>query len=98
LPLLDNQVYSVPVVAEGKAWEALVTVVRREEIKTAMGPMKTVVVRPENKYQGVLEKKGDSFLWLSDDDRRFLVRMEAKVRIGTVTAVLKKLERGNPPQ
>jgi hypothetical protein len=45
----------------------------------------------------VLEKKGDSFMWLTDDDRRFLVRLEAKVKIGSVVAELKQIELGTAP-
>jgi hypothetical protein len=45
-----------------------------------------------------MEKKGDSYMWLTDDDRHFMVRMEAKVKIGTVVGRLKRVESmGTPP-
>jgi hypothetical protein len=97
LPLIEGAVYNVPVVSEGKSWEAVVTVVRRETMRSPMGKVQCVVLKPETKYQGVLKKQGDSFLWLTDDDRRTVVRLEAKVRIGTVIAQLKKFEPGTPP-
>jgi hypothetical protein len=62
-----------------------------------MGDVQTIVIRPEMKYQGILKKSGDSALWLTDDDRRIPVRLEAKVRIGTVVANLKSVELGIPP-
>jgi hypothetical protein len=96
-PLPDGAVFTVPVVSEGKGWEAQVTVVRREMMRTPMGKVRCVVVKPETKYQGVLKKQGDSFLWLTDDDRRVVVRLEAKVRIGTVIANLKGFEPGTAP-
>ncbi|MGK5081838.1 DUF3108 domain-containing protein [Bdellovibrionota bacterium FG-1] len=97
LPLVDGGVYSVPVVSEGKSWEAVVTVVRREEMRTPMGRVQCIVLKPETKYQGMLKKQGDSYLWLTDDDRRVAVRLEAKVRIGTVVSNLRKYEPGTPP-
>lgn len=96
LPLPDGAVVTFPVISEGKTWEAQVTVVRREEIDTPMGRYKAVVVKPETKFGGVLQKRGDSFLWFSDDDRRYMLRMEAQVKIGTVIAACKRIEDGEP--
>lgn len=97
LPLKDGEVYTFPVVSEGKNWEAVVTVVRREEMNTPMGRVRTVVVKPETKFQGVLKKQGDSFIWFTDDERRVLIKMEAKVKIGTVVAKLTKFQPGIRP-
>lgn len=97
VPLPNGHIFTFPVVSEGKTWDAEVTVVRREMVNSPMGKVQAIVLKPETKYQGVLQKRGDSFLWLSDDDRHYLLRLEAKVRIGTVVAVLKSLEPGVPP-
>jgi hypothetical protein len=97
VPLPEGAVFSFPVVSEGKTWEAIITVVRREMMDTPFGRVQTVVVKPDTKFQGVLQKRGDSFIWLTDDDRRTVVRLEAKVKIGTVVARLKKFEPGTPP-
>jgi hypothetical protein len=98
VPLPDGAVVTVPVVSEGKNWEAVVTVMRHEMMRTPMGKVMTVVLKPETRFQGVLKKQGDSFLWLTDDDRRVIVRLEAKVKIGTVVANLKHFEPGTPPE
>jgi len=97
-PLDEGAVFTIPIVSEGKSWEAVVTVVRREMLDTPIGKVPTVVVKPEMKFQGILKKQGDSFIWLTDDDRRLVVRLEAKVKIGTVIGVLKKVEAGTPPE
>lgn len=98
-PLRTGDVFTFPVVSEGKTWDAVVTVEKREEIDTPMGRMKAIRLKPETKYQGILQKRGDSYMWLSDDDRHFLLRLEAKVKIGTVVGVLKKIEsRGERPE
>ena len=94
IPLPDGSVTTFPVVSEGKVWDAVITVIRREMVDSPFGRVQAVVVRPSTKYQGVLQNKGDSFIWLTDDSRRIVLRLEAKVRIGTVVATLKKAQPG----
>ncbi len=99
LPLEDGKQYVIPVVSEGKNWEAVVSVIRRENCDYPGVKTRCVVVRPQTRFAGVMQQdRGDSFVWLTDDDRRFLVRMEAKVKIGTVNAVLKRVEPGAKPE
>ncbi|MBU6376429.1 MAG: DUF3108 domain-containing protein [Bdellovibrionales bacterium] len=92
--LSDGAVVKFPVVSEGKNWDAEVTVVKRELLDTRIGKIRAIKLQPETKYQGILKKQGDSFLWLSDDDRRILLRLEAKVRIGSVVASIQSFEKG----
>jgi|GEM_PF-6765120 len=60
--LPDGAVITFPVINEGKSWDAVVTVVRREIIDSPMGEVKTVVLRPGSKYEGVLKKQGEQLL------------------------------------
>jgi len=98
LPLEDGKAYTFPVVSEGKSWEAVVTVVRRETLDTPLGRKRCVVVKPQTRFNGVLkQERGDSFIWLTDDDRRFIVRLEAQVKVGSVAAQMKSVELGEKP-
>ncbi len=97
VPLPPGGVVSFPVMSEGKPLTAYVTVVGREEVDTAAGLLQTVKLKPEAATRGVLERKGDSYMWVTDDDRRFLVKIEAKVKIGYVVVELKKIELGTAP-
>jgi hypothetical protein len=97
LPLEVGKEFSFPVVSEGKNWEAIAKVLRTEMMDTPLGKKQVLVIQPETKFEGSLRKQGDSFLYLTNDDRKFLVRLEAKVRIGTVVAELKKVELGQKP-
>ncbi|MEK6580643.1 MAG: DUF3108 domain-containing protein, partial [Bdellovibrionota bacterium] len=94
IPLPTGAVITFPVGAEGKAWEAVVTVLRRETVDSPNGPIQAVVLKPETRYQGILKKQGDSFLWLTDDSNRYVLRLEAKVKIGTVIAKLSSIQAG----
>lgn len=74
-------------------------VLRREKIETPMGEIDTVVLKPQIDVGGVFKPIGDIFIWLTDDDRRFIVRIESKIKIGKIVAQLKSIDKGmdNPP-
>lgn len=59
---------------------------RREVLKTKLGPMKAVVVQPTFFLKGKFKPIGDNFIWLSDDDRRLILRIESKIKIGTLVS------------
>lgn len=98
LPLETGKQYVIPVASEGRSWEAVATVVRREVISTSLGKKAAIVIKPQTRFQGVLKQgESDSFLWLSDDDRRFMLQFEAKVKIGSVIGAIKKINLGEKP-
>ncbi|MCC7440345.1 MAG: DUF3108 domain-containing protein [Bdellovibrionales bacterium] len=97
LPLKIGEKYRVPVVSEGKNWEAEVHVIRREILETAVGKVPTLMLKPLTRFRGVARQKGDSFLWVTDDDRRIVVRMHAKVRVGGVSAEIVEWSPGEAP-
>lgn len=97
VPLPNGAIITFPVINEGSSWEAVVRVLKREMMDTPLGPRKCVVLKPEARFRGVLQKSGESLIWLTDDDRRFLVRLEAKIKIGTVVGSLQKVRLGIPP-
>lgn len=98
MELKDGETVRVPVVTEGKTWDADLKILRREMINTALGRMRAIVIQPETRLDGVLRKAGDSFIWLSDDDRKLLLRLEAKVKIGAVIAAIRDFQPGNKPE
>ncbi|NUN07234.1 MAG: DUF3108 domain-containing protein, partial [Bdellovibrio sp.] len=57
---------------------------RREVLDTKLGPMKAIVVQPTFFLKGKFKPSGDNFIWLSDDDRRLILRIESKIKIGTL--------------
>jgi hypothetical protein len=70
-------------------------VLRQETITTALGEMKTVVIKPTIHLNGQFRPVGDIFFWMTDDDRKFIVRIESKIKIGTIVASLKALDPGH---
>ena len=81
---------------EGKNYVFTGEVLRRETIATPAGTFQTVVVRPQIQLGGVFQPVGEILFWLTDDDRKFFVRIESKIKIGTIVGVAKSIERGAP--
>lgn len=75
------------IVFKGKA-------VRREVLETDVGTFPTVVVKPEITVKGVFKPMGDIFIWLTDDDRRLVLRIESKIKIGTLVSEVVRIEAG----
>ena len=92
-PLKDGDEMILPVVSEGNTWEAVGTVAKRETIRTIFGRVPTVVIEPGIKTDGKVKRYGNGYLWVTDDDRRIPLRMEAKMKIGYVVLRLIGIER-----
>jgi len=74
-----------------KLWNVEVQVVKKEKLNTIIGEVNTIQVRPIMKSEGIFERKGAIDIWLTDDDRRIPVKMKTKIKIGSITATLVKV-------
>jgi hypothetical protein len=79
---------------EGKNIVFTAEVLRKEKLETPAGTLDTVVVKPQVTADGAFKPIGDILIWLTDDDRKFIVRLESKIKIGTIVAKLKSIEKG----
>lgn len=68
--------------------------IRREILDTKLGPMKAIVVQPTFFLKGKFKPIGDNFIWLSDDDRRYILRIESKIKIGTLVSEVVSINPG----
>jgi len=76
-------------VFEGKKnWELVVDVLAKEEITVRAGTFKTIKIHPLLKYEGIFRRKGELFVWVTDDDRKMPVLMKSKVKVGSIAAEL----------
>jgi hypothetical protein len=71
-----------------KTWNVEVQVLRKEKIKTSLGTFDTIVIKPIMQSEGIIDRKGEMLIWLTDDKRLLPVKMKTKVKIGSVTATL----------
>jgi hypothetical protein len=74
-----------------KLWDVEVQVVKKEKLNTILGEVNTIQVRPIMKSEGIFERKGAIDIWLTDDERRIPVKMKTKIKIGSITATLVKV-------
>ena len=96
LPLEVGKSYTYPMVTNGKVWQVTAKVLRREELVTPLGKFPALVIEPETRFEGAIKTTGQSLLWLSDDEHRNFLKMDAKVKIGSVIGYLKELRQGDP--
>jgi hypothetical protein len=73
-----------------KVWNIEVQVLRRERITLPSGTFDTVVIKPDMKSEGIFYRKGEIFIWLTDDAKHIPVKLQTKVAVGSITAVLVK--------
>ncbi len=71
-------------------------VLRRETIDTAIGKLDTLVIRPKVQIEGNFKPMGDVLFWVTNDDRKFIVRIKSKIKIGSIYAELIDLDPGKP--
>jgi len=68
--------------------------VREEIIETTLNKeVKALVVKPELTTEGLFKRKGDIFIWISNDERKIPLRVETKVSVGRVVAELKEYKK-----
>jgi hypothetical protein len=66
-----------------------VTVVRRERVKVPAGEFDAIVLQPAIKTKGLLSESARTEIWLSDDARRILLKMESHMKFGTLSLHLR---------
>jgi hypothetical protein len=73
-----------------------VEVLRKEHLRLpGFREADTLVVHPILKTDGFFHSTGDIFVWLTDDEKKVPVKMEARISLGKVTAELVSAESEN---
>jgi hypothetical protein len=74
-----------------------IQVIGREKIKAAGVEYDALVVHPVIKAKGLFSDGGDAKVWISDDDRRIVLQVKAKVPGFTLTLALKNYQPPRTP-
>ncbi len=91
--LIPGQTISFRVADEKKNMVVKGHVLKRETLTTALGEIKTIKMKPEIEIEGIFKPIGEVYFWMTDDDRKLIVRIESKIKIGTIVASLDELVR-----
>lgn len=77
-----------------KNWELIIDVIAAEEIKVKAGRFKVIVVHPKLKFEGIFRRKGELYVYMTDDQWHIPVLMKSKVKIGSIDAELVRFTLG----
>jgi hypothetical protein len=72
----------------------ILQVLRRERVKVPAGEFETIVVRPIIKTGGIFAEGGEAEVYITDDERRIPVRLNSKMRVGSVVLELTEYREG----
>ena len=76
-------------------WNVEALPVAHEVITSGAGSFQCWKIKVEVKLNNVLSPTGDMYMWLSDDSKKYLVRFDGKVKVGSVYGNLVSVrERG----
>jgi hypothetical protein len=78
----------IDVFDDKKVWQVEVDILSKERLETPAGVFDTILIKPRLKFEGVFQRKGDVYIWVTDDSLRMPVRMKSKVVIGSIYADL----------
>lgn len=93
LPLTVGKPVFVNIFDNNKFVSTEVEVLRTEMMELPEGTeAEMIVVKPVLKTEGLFKRTGDIFIWLTNDENKTPVRVETKIKIGKVTAVLRRVE------
>lgn len=69
----------------------------RQEVSVDAGTFKTIILEPLIKEGGLFQASGRILLWVTDDERKMPVQVEAEVPIGSITSELTSYKGLNGP-
>jgi uncharacterized protein DUF3108 len=92
-PLRVGQTFHVPVNDGGKTFDIAVEVQAREPVRTGLGTLEAFRLEPKV-FGDFYKRKGRMWVWISDDDERYPVKVKMTISIGAITATLKSASSG----
>lgn len=68
--------------------------IEKEVLTTDAGTFNAIKIKAEVVTRGNLAKATDFFLWISDDDRKYILKIDVKLPIGTLVSEAVKIQEG----
>ena len=70
------------------------TALRKEKLSTSAGEFDAIQIKVQIASRGALEQAGDMYFWISDDEHKYVLRIEAKIKIGTLVSEVIEIKPG----
>lgn len=80
--------FRYPIHDKGKNWSVDLKYIGRETLRVPAGTFNTLRYKVLLKLDGHMESRGDVEAWVTDDDKRIMVRFNAKIKVGSVSGDL----------
>ena len=95
LPLEPGDEYLLERYFKPQSNPVVVRVLKREEIRVPAGRFQTIVVEPIIPELGAFQAKKKPRVWITDDERRIIVKLQTSAPVGPVALNLTNYEEGN---
>lgn len=70
------------------------TAIEKEKLDTDAGEFNAIKIKAEVVARGSYKQTGNLYLWISDDDRKIVLRLEAEIKIGRVVSEIIEYHSG----
>lgn len=70
------------------------TALKKETLSTNAGEFKAIQIKAQIVSRGALEQAGEMYFWISDDEHKYVLRIEAKIKIGTLVSEVIEIKPG----
>jgi hypothetical protein len=70
------------------------TALERTKLKTDVGTFNAIKIKAEVQTRGNLAKATDFYMWLSDDERKYILRIEVKLPVGSLVSQVTSIKEG----
>ncbi|MBC7754712.1 MAG: DUF3108 domain-containing protein [Moraxellaceae bacterium] len=70
------------------------TAVEKVKLNTDAGEFNAIKIKASVVSRGALTQAGDFYLWISDDDRKVVLRIEAEIKIGKIVSEIIEYKSG----
>lgn len=95
LPLEVGETYRFDRLFEEDGNPVEIEVLRRETVRVPAGRFETIVVRPVIRTDGLFGEEGRAEVYLTDDDRRTIVKIASTMEVGRIDLLLTEYRPGD---
>jgi hypothetical protein len=96
MPLQPGDRHTFPVLSGDDVHDVVTEVMGRETVRTRAGTYVALKVRVPTGFTGSFSERNPTYLWLSDDDARIVVRLSTDFSFGGAVAELVSYRAGTP--
>ena len=91
--LKDNDIYNYQVYSSEKIKDVNISVIGREDIRTPYGVYEAIILSPKSMDgKSAMKNKGDMKIWLTNDESRLPLKIEIKLKHGSILLLLDNIE------